>query len=138
MLFRSPSTGDQDSLQNEIWIADAHGGNARQVTHNEIDEHEAELSPDNRTLLFLAEVNARFESYYPSALFTVPAAGGTPAPLLADFPYTIDHATWSPDGRAILAVANMGVHSEIFRIDVAAKTATQLTDGRHSIQFWSL
>ena len=36
------------------------------------------------------------------------------------------------------AVVNMGAHSEVFRIDIATHTAKALTDGRHSVQFWSL
>ena len=135
---RAPSPLDDDSLQSEVWLTDASGRNPRRVTNNSIDELEAELSPDNSTVLFLSESNARLEPYFPSSLFVVPVAGGPPTLLLPDFPYSIDHASWSPDGRTILAVVNVGVHSEIFRIDVAARKAAALTDGRHSTQFWSL
>ena len=69
----------------------------------------------------------------------MPASGGAPRRLLRNFPYWIEHATWSPDGRSILAVVNMGVHSEIFQIDIASRAATQLTDGRHYIPpTWSI
>ena len=33
-------------------------------------------------------------------------------------------------------VANMGVHSELFTIDVATGTSTQITDGDHAVQGW--
>jgi len=87
---------------------------------------------------FIAEANARLEPYYSSTLFLVSATGGSPTLLLPDFPYAIEHASWTEDGRSILAVANMGLHSEVFSVDVSARTAKALTDGRHSVQFWSL
>ncbi|MCY4029384.1 MAG: hypothetical protein OXH75_24075, partial [Acidobacteria bacterium] len=45
---------------------------------------------------------------------------------------------WSVDGDAVFAVVNMGVHSELFRLDAATGEAEQLTDGRHSIGSWQL
>ena len=58
--------------------------------------------------------------------------------LLADFPYAIERASWTSNGDDRSRSVNMGVHSEIFRIDVAARRARALTDGQHSVQFWSL
>jgi dipeptidyl aminopeptidase/acylaminoacyl peptidase len=122
-----------DAYRGEIWVMDANGANARALTRNDVEEDEPELSPDNSQVLFLADSNAKLERYYNTNLFLVPATGGTPRALLPDFPYAVDRATWSPDGRSILASVNMGVHSEIFRIDVSSRTAKQVTDGRHAI-----
>ena len=116
---------------------DAGGGSARALTDNAVEEIEGELSPDGTQLLFLAEANERLEPFHSSRLFLVPARGGTPQALLQNFPYAIERASWRPDGRAILAVVNMGVHSEIFSIDLATRRARALTDGRHAVQFWS-
>jgi dipeptidyl aminopeptidase/acylaminoacyl peptidase len=142
-MHRAPSPLVLDNTRSEVWIMDADGERASQLTHNDIEEAEAEISPDGSQMLFVAEANQRFEPYYSSTLFVVPAGGGTPQLLLPDFPYYIDRATWAPDGRSILAVAQMGVHSEIFQVDVASRTARQLTSGRHSIPMapapaWSL
>jgi dipeptidyl aminopeptidase/acylaminoacyl peptidase len=136
-FHRAPTALPDDSVKSEIWLMDADGGNARAVTGNSVEEIEAELSPDSSRLLFIADANDRLEPYYPSALFVVPASGGSPDRVLRDFPYAIEHASWTPDGD-VLAVVNMGVHSEIFRIEVAARRARALTDGNHSVQFWSL
>ncbi|HYM25013.1 MAG TPA: prolyl oligopeptidase family serine peptidase, partial [Vicinamibacterales bacterium] len=116
----------------------ADGQHGRPVTHNGIDEVDPELSPDNRTVLFLADANARQEPYYTTNVFVVPAAGGTPQLIVPDFPYSIDQATWMPDGKNVLAAVNMGVHSEVFLLDVDAHRARQLTDGRHFITPGSL
>lgn len=135
---RAPTPLLGDVNRGDIWVTDATGGNARAITSNDIEEIEAELSPDNSQLLFLAEASASLEPYYASSLFIVSASGGAPTMVLPDFPYAIEHATWALDGRAVLAVVNMGAHSEVFRVDVSMQRASALTDGRHSVQFWSL
>jgi dipeptidyl aminopeptidase/acylaminoacyl peptidase len=136
-LQRAPTPLAADGYRSEVWVTDADGGNARALTHNDIGESDAELSPDNSTVLFLADANANQESYYNSNLFIVPASGGPARALIPEFRYAIDGAAWAPDGRSVLAVVNMGLHSEIFRIGLDGQTR-QLTDGRHSVQFWSV
>jgi dipeptidyl aminopeptidase/acylaminoacyl peptidase len=130
---RAPSPLELDAHRGEVWVMDAGGENARALTSNTIEESGLELSPDNSQVLFLAGTNSRFEPYYPTSLFVVPAAGGSVRAVLPDYRYTIEQATWAPDGRSILANVNMGVHSELFRIEVASGRTQQLTDGAHFI-----
>src|SRR5262245_22467900 len=130
---RAPSPLQADAYRGEVWTMDASGQNAKAVTSNTVEESDPEISPDNSQILLLANANAQLEAYYNQNLFVVPASGGTPRPLVPDFPYEVDRATWTAGGRTILAVVNMGVHSEIVQFDVAARTYRQLTDGRHGI-----
>lgn len=138
VLSRSPSPLVADHEQSEIWTMNAGGEGPRQVTSNAAYEVEAELSPDNSQILFIAEASDRLEPYYNSRAFVMPATGGQPQPVLANVPFAIDHASWSPDGRSVFAVVNMGVHSEIFRVDIATAKATQLTDGQHAVVTWNM
>jgi dipeptidyl aminopeptidase/acylaminoacyl peptidase len=134
VVQRAPTPSDEDAHRGELWIIDASGENARVLTSNAIEERGIDLSPDNSQALFLADTNERFEPYYPTAIFVVPTSGGgTPRPLLANFPHSIDQAVWAPDGRSIIAAANMGVHSELFEIDARSGRTRQLTDGRHFV-----
>ena len=135
---RAPTPLFDDLNRGETWITDASGQNPRQVTSNSIEEVDGELSPDNSQVLFTAEASPRLEPNYTWTLFTVPASGGTPTMTVPDLPYAIEHASWAPDGKTIFGLVNMGAHSEIFQIDAAAHTAKPLTDGRHSVQFWSV
>ena len=132
-MTRGPSPNQSDGDRTEVWTMDADGQNARALTSNTVEELDPELSPDNSQVIFISGAGPHFEPYYNQNLFIVSATGGTATPLVADFPYQFDRATWAPDGRSIIAVVNMGLHSEIFRIDVATRTYKQLTDGRHSI-----
>jgi dipeptidyl aminopeptidase/acylaminoacyl peptidase len=133
VLNRAPSPLALDADGSELWAMDVDGEHPIQLTHNAVEESEAEFSPDGTQVSFVAEANQRFEPYYASALFVMPSAGGAARLVLPDFPYWIDRATWAPDGRTLFAAVHMGVHSEVFQVDPAAKTSRQLTDGKHSI-----
>jgi dipeptidyl aminopeptidase/acylaminoacyl peptidase len=89
-------------------------------------------------VLFTADSSAQFEHYYNDKLFLVPAAGGAARVLLpADVSYEVESAEWSNDSKTIYFTANMGVHNEIMRVDVATGRVTQLTKGEHNLQGWS-
>jgi dipeptidyl aminopeptidase/acylaminoacyl peptidase len=138
VINRAPSPQLNDGERSDVWLIDADGEHATRVTDNRIQESESELSPDNSQVLFVAGANEALESYYLPNLFVVQANGGRPRPVLPDFPYEVLHASWAKDGRSIYVVANMGVHSEIVRVDLAPAVARPLTHGRHSIEQWSV
>ncbi len=61
VLERVPTPLADDSHKGEVWTLDAGGGNLRQLTHNDVEESQPELSPDGSQILFLAETNEKFE-----------------------------------------------------------------------------
>src|SRR5262249_18598806 len=128
----TPLLGSGD--QNEVWIANADGSSALQLTKNTIQENNPAISPDNSQVLFISGANARFESYYNGRLFVVPAGGGAAHVLLGENePYDVDRAAWSKDSKSIYVLANLGVHEELFVIPAAGGKPRQITDGRHNI-----
>src|SRR4051794_5192141 len=138
VMERAPTPSDMDAYRGEVWVMDANGEHPRVLTSNSVEEKSLDISPDGTQVLFAADTNQRFEFYYPTTLFVVPAAGGVPRVAAPDLTYPIDQAVWGPDGKSIFATANMGVHSEFFRVDVAAGRAPQLTNGTHFIPpLWS-
>jgi len=131
---RAPTPSDGDAYRAEVWAMDASGANGRALTSNAVQEFNLDISPDGSQVLFTSEANARFDSYYPGVLFTVPTSGGEPArPAVPDFPNTFEGGQWAPDGRTIVATVNMGVHTEFFLIDTTTHRARQVTDGAHDI-----
>ena len=135
ITIRSTSPLLEHQRFGEVWISDADGGNAKQLTKNEIGETNASLSPDNSTVVFAASANDKFEIYYNDKVFVVPAAGGTPKMLLANEPFEVQNVRWADD-KSLFLLANMGVHNEILRVDIATQTITQLTNGEHNISNW--
>ncbi len=137
-MHRTPSPLLGSGERGEVWVMDASGQNARQLTTNGVSEANASLSPDGTLVLFTADSSAQFEHYYNDKLFLVPAAGGAARVLLpADVSYEVESAEWSNDSKTIYFTANMGVHNEIMRVDVATGRVTQLTKGEHNLQGWS-
>ena len=134
---RAPTPLLGDAELGEVVVISADGGDIRALTANGVAERGATFSPDGRSLLFLAGANERFEGYYQSALFTVPVAGGAARLVAPDFPYEVEDAEWESSTR-VLALVNMGVHSELFELDLANPSRPrQITDGEHSIAGWS-
>ncbi len=134
---RAPSTVLGDADRGEVWVMDADGANAVAVTKNTVAESGASLSPDGSQILFLSGSNDRFETYYNANLFVMPAAGGAARDLTSSFGNEITDAAWSKDGRTILGIANMGVHSQLVEIPATGGTPKALTSGNHSIGGWT-
>jgi dipeptidyl aminopeptidase/acylaminoacyl peptidase len=133
LFSAAPSPNYDDVLNAEIWLLNLEDGSKTKITDNNIWEGRFSLSPDNTQILFVADTNERFEHYYQDTLLLVSAAGGTPKLLLPDFEYEISQAFWSADGETIYFSANMGVHVEVFALDLSNQKVTQLTNGKHVV-----
>ena len=135
---RTPSPLLEFMDRSEVWLMNADGSNAKQLTTNMVPEGNAALSPDGSTVMFTSGANEKFEIYYNDKIFLVPAAGGTTRVLLpADVTYEVENAVWSKDSKSIYFTANMGVHNEIMRVDVATGRVSQLTKGEHNLGGWA-
>lgn len=135
VMSRAPSPLLEFSHLSELWVSAGRGAEARQLTSgNRISEGGLSISPDNTRVLFRAGANEAMDGYHNGKLFIVPIGGG-PARLVtpADATYDVSEGEWSRDGSTIFFVANLGVHDEIFGLDVASRRATALTTGEHSI-----
>ncbi len=131
----TPLVGESD--QAEVWVMDASGENATQLTANSVPEANALLSPDGTQVLFLAQANERFETYHNRKVFVVPASGGTVRVLTATLPYEVERAAWSADGKSIYFTANTGVEDQLFRLPASGGKAEALTRGQHSFNGWA-
>jgi dipeptidyl aminopeptidase/acylaminoacyl peptidase len=133
VVLRSATPLVIDHYKSEVWILDLSTGAMRQVTSNNNYETEADLSPDGSQVYFITDANDSLDDYYGPSLFVVPATGGKPRRVSPTASYTVEMAGWGTDGTSLLALANMGLHSEIVRVDVATGATTQLTNGEHQI-----
>jgi dipeptidyl aminopeptidase/acylaminoacyl peptidase len=135
MLYTAaPTPNYDDTLLSEIWILDIEEGSSRQITKNNVFEMDISLSPDNSQILFVAASGPDFiDSYYQENIYTVPSNGGIPKVLLPDFKYEVSGSEWSADGKAVYFTANMGVHREIFVLNLDNSKFEQITNGEHSI-----
>jgi dipeptidyl aminopeptidase/acylaminoacyl peptidase len=131
----TPLFGDSD--QSEVYLMDSSGAGQVRLTENSINEGNVQISPDNNQVSFTAGANQKFETYYNSNLFLVAARGGNASLILPDFPYGIDDAAWSKDGKSVFLLCNMGAHSELHQLDLATKKVKQWTEGAHALGSWT-
>ena len=61
--------------RTEVWVMDANGSNAKQLTNNKVPEGNASLSPDGSTVLFTSGATEQGDIYYNDKLFLVPDGG---------------------------------------------------------------
>ena len=132
---RAPSPLVDNGDEGEVWIMDADGGNAMQLTSNTVAERGAQLSPDGSQVMFLSDSSADFETYFNDNIFLVPASGGPHRMLYEDMPHEVQGARWAPDG-SIYFTANTGVRSQLFHAAVDDDSPRALTEGDHSLGGW--
>ena len=130
----SPLVDNRD--EGEVWLMDADGGNALQLTDNTVSEFGAQLSPDGAHVMFLSDSSADFETYFNDNIFVLPAAGGAHRVLYEDMPHEVNSARWAPDG-SIYFTANTGVRTELFHGALDDDAPKALTGGDHSLTGWN-
>jgi dipeptidyl aminopeptidase/acylaminoacyl peptidase len=132
-FHRAPTPLLGSGADREVWVTNADGSNAVQLTKNGVQENDASVSPDGSQVLFLSGANSKFETYYNNRLFLVPAAGGSARVLVGESePFAVDRAFWSADGKSIYFVANLGAHGELFVVPAGGGKPRQLTNGKHN------
>jgi dipeptidyl aminopeptidase/acylaminoacyl peptidase len=96
---------------SRLWVIDVATREARQLTSGPLHVTGMSLSPDGRTIAFAGQPTPGVPDTFRSDLYTVPAAGGVPAPLVAR-KGTDNAPAFSPDGKWIAFVTKDGRDEE--------------------------
>lgn len=108
-----------------LWTVENTGENANLLYSGPNTIVAADWSPDGRTIAFAMAVNQP-DAY---EIFLMNADGTGVQQLTNGLPGIGGSIDWSPDGRYLLIAAGPPGDKNIFRVDVQAKTAAQLTNG---------
>ena len=108
-----------------LWTIENTGENSQLLYAGPNTIVAAAWSPDGNTIAFAMAVDQP-DSY---EVFLMGADGSNVRQLTYGLPGIGGSLDWSPDGKYLLIYAGPQGDKDIFRIDVAAKTAAQLTDG---------
>jgi len=108
-----------------LWTVDNNGENANLFYAGPNTIVAADWSPDGGTIAYAMQVDTPGEY----EIFLVNSDGTNTRQLTKGLPGIGGSIDWSPDGRYLLIYAGPLGDKNIFRIDVQAKTATQLTNG---------
>jgi dipeptidyl aminopeptidase/acylaminoacyl peptidase len=96
---------------NRLWTIDVATRQSRQLTSGLVHVTGMSFSPDGSTLAFAGQPTPRIPDSFRSDIYTIPVAGGVPAPLVVR-KGTDDSPAWSPDGRWIAFVSQDGRDEE--------------------------
>jgi Tol biopolymer transport system component len=108
-----------------LWTVENTGENSKLLYAGPNTIVAANWSPDGNTIAFAMAVD-RPDSY---EIFLMGVDGSNVRQLTYGLPGIGGSLDWSPDGKYLLIYAGPLGDKDIFRIDVEAKTAAQLTDG---------
>ncbi len=134
---RSPSRLLDEQRHAELWLQPP-GAPARVLTDNDFQERQPRLSPDARSVLFLANAeNGRYGTFNTN-LFVLDVASGRVSELQSGLPWAIEHAQWRPGSGEIVFSATTGVRRELFAVDVARDRLRPLARGDFAISDFSL
>ncbi|MFQ5691376.1 MAG: S9 family peptidase [Gemmatimonadota bacterium] len=137
VLQRAPTPLLDDLLRSEVWVMNADGSEARQLTSNTVGEAGAELSPDNSRVLFVANTDDAMSGfYYNQRMFVIPASGGEAESVVPGGTYDINRATWSADGRSVYFEANTGLRQDLYQVSLDSREVVALTEGDHAVRSW--
>ncbi|MDO9694799.1 MAG: hypothetical protein Q7W56_08705, partial [Candidatus Latescibacteria bacterium] len=97
-LMRNPDISAEHlvfTYEDDLWLADASGGQARRLTNGPGIENAGKFSPDGQWIAFNADYDGGFDVY------VMPVAGGEPR-RLTFHPGADQVLDWHPDGRRVL------------------------------------
>ncbi len=151
IAFASNRSAERDfTLQTDIFVVPAEGGEARQLTPGNGDADAPSWSPDGRLIAYVGHDRGRLTGAN-NRLWVVPAAGGPPRNLTPDWDPAIGvfimgslpgpiqpHAPiWTPDGRGLVITAADRGNTHIFKVDLAGNI-TRLVGGERTCLYASL
>ncbi|HTL04686.1 MAG TPA: S9 family peptidase, partial [Gemmatimonadales bacterium] len=99
----------------EIFLAPAGGGEARQLSRLGLRPRGTAWSPDGSALLFTADSSYRDERRYEHGQVWMVGTEGAARRVTRDLDYDYADASWSPDGRWILATRQLSTDAVIAR-----------------------
>ena len=130
----APSPREDDYLKREIYLLNLNSKTEKQLTRNGIAERQIKWSPDSRYLSFTSDASSQLATYYQDSIFLLDLQTGTIVDLLPDFAYQVFQYFWTRRGRDIYFLANMGVNTQLFRLNRKAGGVQQVTTGDHEIR----
>ena len=107
--YRADGRGFIAGKYSHLFVVDATGGKAKQLTFGDMDDSQPAWSPNGREIAFVANRTQGRQLNEVSAIYAVPAAGGKVRPIAED-EAEFHSPVWSPDGKRIAFSGYLGTH----------------------------
>jgi len=131
-----PTPKADDGLYSDIMVLSADGGTPRRLFENVGPDSSPRWSPDGRSIAFLS--GERPHSGGQNDVLVIPARGGDPRNLTADFDRNERNHIWSSDGESIYFETNLGANRYFFLVPSAGGAVKKFVHGNCRVGSLSL
>jgi dipeptidyl aminopeptidase/acylaminoacyl peptidase len=132
LAFASNRTGKEyeENRNTDVWVIAADGGPLTKISDHDESDNSPRWAPDGKTIAYVGEVHDRDHP----KIWLAPATGGAASVLAANnldlIPGDLE---WSDDGRSLYFETGVKGEDHLFRVDLAAKSVTQVTSGPRAV-----
>ena len=120
---------EREAYRSGVYRVSVAGGEATRLTTQEGPTTSAAISPDGRLIAFTGFDDAKKRGYENRRLYVMDADGKNLRTLAGGLDRSLDHPTWSPDGRALYAdYADRGV-TKVARVDLSGGGLKTVAEG---------
>ena len=133
LAFVSNRTGKEyeENRNSDVWVISAEGGKLTKISDHDEADNQPRWSPDGKWIAFTGELHDRDHP----KIWLAPATGGAPSTLAANGLDLIPGGLqWSDDGKSVYFETGVKGELQLFRVDVPAKTVTQITSGARAVR----
>ncbi len=133
IAFVSNRTGKEYDLNRntDVWVISADGGALTKISDHDEADNSPRWSPDGKTIAYLGVVQWRDHP----KIWLAPAAGGAASmPAVNGLDLIPVGLEWADDGKSLYFQAGVRGETHLFRVDVAKKSAVQVTSGARAIR----
>jgi len=133
VAFVSNRTGKEyeENRNTDVWVISAEGGALTKISDHVEADNQPRWSPDGKWIAFTGEIHDRDHP----KIFLAPSTGGAPSQLAANGLDLIPGGLeWSNDGKSLYFETGVKGELHLFRVDVPAKTITQVTSGPRAVR----
>ncbi|MEP6568777.1 MAG: S9 family peptidase [Acidobacteriota bacterium] len=133
LAFVSNRTGKEydENRNSDVWVISAEGGKLTKISDHDEADNQPRWSPDGKWIAFTGEIHDRDHP----KIYLAPADGGSPSTLAANGLDLIPGGLeWSADGKSLYFQTGVKGENHLFRVDVTAKTVTQVTSGARAVR----
>jgi dipeptidyl aminopeptidase/acylaminoacyl peptidase len=112
------------SFSEDIYTVTVPDGTVKKIVDTPGPDTDPHWSPDGRQIAYVTANGARYFYYADQRIAVVPADGGTPQVLSADFDEDTDLLRWAPEGIYFSALQR--TTSSLFLLDPTTKNVTKI------------
>jgi dipeptidyl aminopeptidase/acylaminoacyl peptidase len=133
IAFVSDRTGKEfdEGRNKDIWVIGAGGGPLVKISQSEEPDTSPRWSPDGKTIAFL---NSPVRRGHPKIWLASAQGGATPRLAVDGLDLIPTELRWAKDGRSLYFESGIKGATHLFRADLEARRATQVTTGDRTIR----